>query len=123
MKKLNLSLLPKTWLLDIDGTLVVHNGYLHDGDTLLDGAREFFSRIGKKDKIILMTSRSGKYRKKLEKFLKQNKIRFDQVIYDLPYGERILVNDRKSSGLKTAYAVNKCRDARFEIAYELDRKL
>lgn len=39
-----LSPLPKTWILDLDGTLVKHNGYKLDGhDTLLPGAREFRS--------------------------------------------------------------------------------
>ena len=33
-----LSTLPKTWILDLDGTIVKHNGYKMDGvDTLLPG--------------------------------------------------------------------------------------
>ena len=37
-----LSPLGKTWILDIDGTIVKHNGYKIDGhDTLLLGAKEF----------------------------------------------------------------------------------
>lgn len=35
--------LAKTWILDIDGTIVKHNGYKIDGyDTLLEGVKEFF---------------------------------------------------------------------------------
>lgn len=34
---LTLSTLPKTWIFDLDGTLVKHNGYKIDGhDTLLE---------------------------------------------------------------------------------------
>jgi hypothetical protein len=123
MKKMKLSSLPKTWLLDIDGTLVVHNGHLQNRETLLDGVREFFDRIGKKDKVILLTSRGPEYGNKLKRFMKQNRIPFDQIIYDLPYGERILVNDRKPSGLKTAYAMNTKRDARLNILFEVDEGL
>jgi ribonucleotide monophosphatase NagD (HAD superfamily) len=123
MKKLKLSSLPRTWLLDIDGTLVVHNGHLKNNETLLEGVKEFFARIGKKDKVILLTSRGPEYGNKLKRFLKQNRIPFDQIVYDLPYGERILVNDRKPSGLKTAYAMNKKRDARLDITFEVDEGL
>ena len=36
-----MSTLPKTWIFDLDGTIVKHNGYLLDGeDTLLPGVRE-----------------------------------------------------------------------------------
>ena len=37
--ELVMSTLPKTWILDLDGTLVKHNGYKMDGeDSLLKGA-------------------------------------------------------------------------------------
>ena len=43
---MDLSTLPKTWIIDVDGTLVKHNGYLIDGeDTILDGVKEFFDKI------------------------------------------------------------------------------
>ena len=36
-----LSTLPKTWILDLDGTILKHNGYRTDGrDTVLPGAGE-----------------------------------------------------------------------------------
>ena len=44
----------------------------------------------------------------LKVFLK--KIRYDHIIFDLPYGERILVNDIKPGGLQTSIAVNTQRD-------------
>ena len=43
-------------------------------------------------------------------FLAQNQIRYDRIIYDLPYGERILVNDDKPSGLSMSVAVGLERD-------------
>ena len=117
------SALPKTWLLDIDGTILKHNGYKNGGDIILDGAKEFFRNISPRDKIILLTSREKKYKKELENFLQDNEIRYDEIIYDLPYGERICINDKKPSGLNTAYAINKDRDASLDVKYEIDEKL
>lgn len=51
--------LGKTWILDLDGTLVKHNGYKIDGkDTWLEGAKEFLLGIPETDKIVLLTSRT-----------------------------------------------------------------
>ena len=45
-KTMILSTLPKTWLFDLDGTIVKHNGYKIDGtDSLLDGAKEYIDEI------------------------------------------------------------------------------
>ena len=119
-----LSNLPKTWLFDLDGTLVKHNGYLLDGkDTLLVGVKEFFASLPKDDKVILLTARSADEVASMREFLAQNGLQIHAIISDLPFGERILINDTKPSGLKTAYAVNKARDARLEIALEIDDKL
>ena len=54
MKKIKLSKnIGHTWFIDLDGTILKHNGYIIDGqDSLLDGVKKFFSRIPKKDKII-----------------------------------------------------------------------
>ena len=38
-------------------------------------------------------------------------LRYDRILYDLPKGERVLVNDRKPGGLVTAHSVNLERDA------------
>lgn len=110
--KLILSSLPHTWLLDLDGTIVKHNGYLSDGhDTLLEGAIEFLNEIRSEDRIIFLTSREEKYREETVRFLRENNIRFDQIIFGVPYGERIIVNDRMPSGLPMSCAVNKNRDS------------
>ena len=110
-KELLLSTLPHTWIFDIDGTLVKHNGYLTaEGDTFLDGAEEFLASIPEKDMIILVTARPSEFRDITEKFLLENKIRYDHIIFDAPVGERIVVNDNKPDGSVMAYAVERTRD-------------
>ena len=113
--KIVLSSLPKTWLLDLDGTIVKHNGYLIDGkDSLLPGAKKFIDGLSSEDVIIFLTSRKKKYKLLTEEFLSVNGIRYNKIIYEMPYGERILINDCKPSGLKTALSINVKRDA-FDI--------
>ncbi len=52
-EELRLSPMAKTWILDIDGTLVVHDGpYIMGKDVFLPGAREFLESIPKRDTII-----------------------------------------------------------------------
>lgn len=119
-----LSCLGKTWIFDIDGTIVKHNGYKEDGyDTLLKGAAEFMNSLPKEDVIILMTSRKENVKKPTIEFLKKNRIRFDEIIFNLPYGERILINDRKLSRLNTAIAINTNRDKFMEDKFEIDYEL
>lgn len=121
---LELSSLTKTWILDIDGTLVKHNGYKIDGyDTLLDGVSEFFANLSPDDKIVLLTARKEEYLPSLKKFLKENNIRYDYLLTDMPMGERILVNDRKPSGLDMAFAINKDRDKTLDITYKINKEL
>ncbi len=121
---MELSALPKTWILDIDGTIVKHNGYLLDGeDTLLEGVKEFFSGLNSEDKVILLTARGKEYLKNLQIFLEENKIRYDFLLTDIPVGERILINDKKPSGLKTAFAVNKIRDKQLKLKYRINKEL
>lgn len=106
-----LSTLPKTWIFDIDGTLVKHNGYKIDGyDTLLSGVKEYMASIPAEDKIIILTSRTDEYREMTLSFLCNNHIRYDEILFNMPYGERILVNDRKPSGLEMSVAINIDRD-------------
>lgn len=110
-ERLILSTLPKTWIFDLDGTLVKHNGYKLDGrDTLLSRAREYLDAIPPEDRIVILTSRPEEYRQRTLDFLKENRLRFDEILFHMPMGERILVNDRKPSGLAMAIAVNVDRD-------------
>ena len=122
--KLVLSPLGKTWLFDLDGTVVKHNGYKTDGrDTFLEGALEFLLSIPETDRIVFLTSRQERYIPETERFLREAGVRYDSIISGLPYGERILVNDAKPSGLKTSVAVDLVRDAPFELEYEIDDSL
>lgn len=117
-----LSTLPKTWIFDIDGTIVKHNGYKIDGhDTLLAGAKEYLGSIPSDDKIIILTSRTDEFRQMTLNFLKENEIRYDDIIFNVPMGERIVVNDRKPSGLDMAIALNIDRDI-FDLPEVINEK-
>lgn len=108
---LKLSTLPKTWIFDLDGTLLKHNGYKIDGiDTLLDGVKEYVDAIPDEDYILILTSRTNEYRDMTIDFLKENEIRYDEILFNIPMGERIVINDRKPSGIDMAVAINLNRD-------------
>lgn len=124
MTDLILSPLGHTWILDLDGTVVKHNGYKDDkGDTFLYGAANFIANLPAEDMIVFITSRSDKYREDIEHFLSKNGIRFDHIICNAPYGERIVVNDRKPSGLPTALSVNVLRDSEWDVRYEINEEI
>ncbi len=124
MTELVLSPLSHTWFLDLDGTLVAHNGHLTEGgDTLLEGALEFLGSIPSGDLIILVTSRREEYRVATETFLVKSGIRFDHIVFGAPFGERIVVNDRKPSGLLTAHAINTERDRAPDVAVRVNEGL
>lgn len=121
---LTLSPLGHTWLLDLDGTILKHNGYKLDGeDTFLDGALPWLLSLPEEDKIIFVTSRSKEEKITTESFLQAHGVDFHDIVYGLPYGERILVNDRKPSGLQTAFAVNLSRDSFVPLEIEIDEAL
>ncbi len=108
---LTLSTLPKTWIFDLDGTLLKHNGYKIDGyDTLLDGVKEYLAGIPEEDFVLILTSRTEEYKEMTLSFLKEAGIRYDQILFNIPMGERIVVNDRKPSGIDMAVAMNLERD-------------
>jgi len=108
--RLKVSNLPKTWIIDLDGTIFLHNAYLQGKDILLPGVKNFFDNISLNDKIILVTSRNESFRELTESSLIEYGIRYDFLIMNLPLGERILINDIKPTGLKTAYAINLARN-------------
>lgn len=121
---IKVSTLAKTWLLDIDGTIVKHNGYKIDGqDSFLSGAKEFLQSIPAEDMIIFITARTDECRQMTMDFLQANGIRYDQIIFNAPYGERILVNDRKPSGLNMSVAVNTERDSFMTAQFLVDEDL
>lgn len=119
-----LSKLGHTWILDLDGTIVKHNGYKTDGcDTFLQGAEHFLHSIPSKDMVVFLTSRTEEYREKTEKFLYDHGVRYNHIIFGAPFGERILVNDDKPGGLRMSIALCKERDEEILIRVEEDPDL
>jgi hypothetical protein len=102
-----------TWFVDLDGTILKHNGYLNDNDQLLPGVKELWDSIPASDYIIITTGRSEEYQELSLAFLKKHGLRYNHAIFGLPLGERIVVNDPKPGGLQTAIAWNVERDKGF----------
>lgn len=123
-ERITMSSLNKTWILDLDGTIVIHNGYkLYGKDRLIDGASDFLQKIPDTDMIIFLTSRGEEYRQITEDFLRENGIRWNYIIFEAPYGERILINDAKPSGLPMAFSVNTVRDQSMHTHFAIDKNL
>lgn len=119
--ELNLSSLKKTWFIDLDGTILVHNNNVNEKeDQIILKSIEFLKSI-QDDYIVFTTSRNTEHKNKTEYFLMKNNIKFDMIIYDLPYGERILINDNKSSGLITAYAFPLERNKGIDLNLHIDK--
>lgn len=111
--KIRLSPLRHTWILDLDGTLVVHNGYKNGKDEFLPGALEFLHSIPSNDKVIILTAREAEAKELTESFLRVNNVKYDEIIFEVPMGERVLINDTKPSGLVCAYAITPQRNTGF----------
>lgn len=93
-KEVNLSPMPKTWILDLDGTIVVHDGpYILGHDKFLPGAKEFLDSISEDDMIIFLTARGEWEKEHTLRFLKENHVRYDHIIFGAGQGERVLIND------------------------------
>ena len=123
-EQINISPMPKTWILDLDGTLVVHDGpYILGRDEFLPGAREFLDSIPQRDMIIFLTARSDYEKPHTMRFLKENHVRYDHIIFNAGEGERIMINDMKPDGLVTAYAVNTKRDRFCQTEFVTDSSM
>lgn len=111
MKDIVLSKLPHTWLIDLDGTILRHNGHLVDDEILLPGVLDFWRNIPNSDLIILLSARLVTEEQATLDFIKEKNLRFDGAIFGLTKGERILINDMKpTNNLATAIALNVERD-------------
>jgi len=105
----------KTLFIDIDGTILKHQGSFSDicmkEATLLPGTRERMNEwCSKEYKIILTTARRESMRNMTELQLNQLGVPYDQLVMGLSKGNRIVVNDRRPNGNDTAFAVNIDRD-------------
>ena len=101
---------------DIDGVLWEHlidlPHMMTERPSLLPGVQEKFSEWRAKDYyIILTTARPEGCRRVTEDQLASYGLFWDQLIMGLPVGPRVLINDVKPSGLKTAIAVNLTRNS------------
>ena len=112
--EIRVSTLAHTWLIDVDGTVLAHNGHLQGEDRLLPGVREFWRLIPDGDVVILLSARKESEREATLARIEAHGLRYNQAIFGLPTGERILINDSKPGGLVTALAVSVARDAGLE---------
>lgn len=102
----------KTWFLDFDGTLVLQRSYLSDHDEILPSTIEFFRKfINDDDYVVITTARDEvTYKQRIISFMKINDLKCDLVVCNIPTGPRVLINDKKNDGTKTAYSFNVIRD-------------
>jgi ribonucleotide monophosphatase NagD (HAD superfamily) len=106
---------PKTLIIDIDGVLLKHQGTL--SKTLINKPEELPGSVDTINKwesqgynIILLSGRKHSMRKKTIEQLEKIGIVYDQLIMGIGGGIRILINDQKPDGTKTAYAISLPRD-------------
>ena len=124
---LKISKLAHTWFIDLDGTIFKHNKYKDNGFDIIvnSNVRKFFDQISENDILIFTTSRSSSLSKLCERSLKEilNIKQKFTIIYGLPHGERILVNDSKPSGMITSLAINIDRDNFPEFFIDEDQNI
>lgn len=99
----------KTIFIDIDGTVLRHNGDLSKQmltpAIVLPEVMERFNEWNRKGYyIVLTTGRKECMREMTVKALLDNGIFYDQLVMGLPRGERILINDTKPDMDQTARA-------------------
>ena len=91
----------KTWFIDIDGTIFNHKSNFDFDesdkiyDQILEGVEEFWEKIPADDYIILTTARPGWWKEMTIYSLEKYGLRYNQLIFDIPSGTRVLVNDNK----------------------------
>lgn len=123
-QQLTLSTLGKTWIFDLDGTLLIHNGYKEGVDEFLPHALTLLNSIPEEDYILILTGREQEAQAQTEEFLKEHGVRYDNILFGMPLGERILFNDAKPSGLCCAYGVDCVRNEGLGgFSYVIDENL
>lgn len=111
--------LARTYFLDIDGTLVQH---IDDPNPpILPGVIQFLKQIRPQDVVIFTTARQPELREQTELLVadicSKAGIRYQGILYGIGVGPRILVNDMKPWGQKTAFAINVKRDGGFDESH------
>lgn len=114
---------PKTFFIDIDGTIVPYPRYKGELDDkiksdkyvedLLPGAKDFFNNLNENDVVIFTTGRQEKYRKLTERTLKHHNIKYKHLIMNLPIGKRYLINDTRNMLFQKSIAINLLRNKGF----------
>lgn len=105
--------LAHTWFVDLDGTILKHNGHKNPPEELLPGVHDLWNEIPPDDCIILVSARDIQYKDSTLEFINLCGLRYNHAIFNVPMGERIVVNDTKPNGLGTALAWNVLRDSGF----------
>lgn len=102
----------KTWFLDFDGTIVLQKSHLSDTDQILPSTIDFFKTFVKEDDMVIITTArdENEHKDRILSFMKKHSLKCDLVICNLNTGPRILINDTKPDGSRTAYSVNVKRD-------------
>ena len=94
-----LSELPHTWFIDLDGTVLVHNAHLYSEDKLLPGVVELWKKIPTDDYIIITTGRTEQYRESTLALLQENGLRYNFALFELPLGETKVFYDKQFTGI------------------------
>jgi uncharacterized HAD superfamily protein len=110
---------PKTYFIDIDGTIVPNltisdlEKYIHVPNyiqDLLPGVKKFFETLYNNDVVIFTTARGSQYKELTERTLRHHRIKYHQLIMDLPIGQRVLINDSVNMLYQKAIAINVLRN-------------
>ena len=99
----------KTVFIDIDGTVLKHNGDLstqiNSDCSVLNGVIEKFNEWNRKGyHIVLTTGRKECMRELTQRQLQKFGLFYDQLVMGLPRGQRVLINDTKPDMESTAVA-------------------
>lgn len=110
--------LPKTVFCDIDGVIFRHTspvGNLCEAPRMLRGVKKTFARwMDRGHCIVLTTGRPNSLRGLTELQLRNAGLPYHYLIMGLPRGARVVINDMKPDGTKTAAAYNLARNEGME---------
>ena len=101
MEKINM----KTLFVDFDGTT-----FEHATENILPGTKEKFDEWNEKGyTIIITTARPSSAKEETLRALDVNGLQYHAIIFDLPNGDRVVLNDIKE-GRERAFAYNVARN-------------